>query len=84
MDELTLFDIPIGDGGDDVRIHPTAVVHKGAQIGKGVEIGPFCFVGPKVILGDYVRLDSHVSVTNRTMIGADLSRKLQLTHQGFQ
>lgn len=69
MEELTLFDIPTGSGGDEVQIHPTAVVEKGAQLGKGVRVGAFCVIGPKVVLEDYVHLDSHVAVSNRTRIG---------------
>lgn len=69
MEELTLFDIPTGKDGDEVKIHPTAIVEKGAELGKGVVIGPFCVVGPKVVLEDYVRLDSHVTVANRTRLG---------------
>ena len=69
MEELSLFDIPTGKDGDQVKIHPTAVVEKGAQLGKGVQIGPFCVVGPKVVLEDYVKLDSHVTVSNKTTIG---------------
>jgi UDP-N-acetylglucosamine acyltransferase len=69
LEELTLFDIPTGRDGDEVRIHPTAVVEKGAELGKGVVVGPFCVVGSKVVLEDYVRLDSHVTVSNRTRLG---------------
>jgi len=69
LEELSLFDIPTEKDGDEVKIHPTAVIEKGAQIGKGVHVGAFCVVGPKVTLEDYVRLDSHVTVSNRTTIG---------------
>lgn len=70
MEELYLFDIPTGEGGDEVKIHPTAIVEKGAQLGKGVVVGPYCVVGSKVTLGDYVHLYSHVTVSNRTHLGA--------------
>lgn len=51
-------------------IHPTAIVSPTAELGHGVEIGPYCVVEDEVRLGDRVRLISHVSVAERTVIGA--------------
>lgn len=53
------------------QIHPSAIIEPGAQLGADVEIGPFCHVGAAAQIGDRTRLVSHVSVRNRTQIGAD-------------
>jgi len=68
--ELNLWDIPDVSGNAPTEVHPTAIVAPGAQLGQGVVIGPYCVIGPKVVIGDRSRLISHVSVENRTWVGA--------------
>jgi len=52
-------------------IHQTAVVAEEARLGVDVAIGPYCVIGPDVELEDGVNLVSHVSVSGRTLIGAN-------------
>jgi UDP-N-acetylglucosamine acyltransferase len=56
--------------GQEVGIHPTAVVEPGAVLGAGISIGAFCHVGPQVELETGVALLSHVAVAGATRIGA--------------
>jgi len=57
--------------GNDVTIHPTAVVHPQARLEGGVWVGPHCLIGEHVSLGRNTRLDSHVALTGWTEIGVD-------------
>lgn len=52
-------------------IHPSAIIEPGAELGEGVHIGPFCVVGPQVKLGDRAVLHNGVTVSGRTVLGAD-------------
>jgi UDP-N-acetylglucosamine acyltransferase len=57
--------------GNDVNIHPTAIVHPKARLGLNVQIGPYCVIGADVALGDRVRLVSHVVIDGLTTVGED-------------
>lgn len=57
--------------GNDVTIHPTAVVHPQARLEAGVRVGACCVIGEHVSLGRNTRLESHVALTGWTEIGAD-------------
>ena len=57
--------------GNDVTIHPSAVVHPQARLEAGVWVGPHCVIGEHVSLGRNTRLESHVALTGWTKIGAD-------------
>jgi UDP-N-acetylglucosamine acyltransferase len=57
--------------GNDVAIHPTAVVHPQARLEAGVRVGAHCVIGEHVSLGRNTRLESHVALTGWTEIGAD-------------
>ena len=54
-----------------MAVHPTAIVEEGAIVGAGVEVGPYCIVGRGVSLGDGVRLISQVTVSGKTIVGAN-------------
>jgi len=68
--DINLWDIPDADSNAPTEVHPTAMVAPGAQLGQGVVVGPYCVIGPKVVIGDRARLISHVSIENRTSVGA--------------
>lgn len=55
--------------GDDIFIHPSAVIEDGAEIGNGVRIGPFCTVSAEARIGDGTHLISHVAIAGATTIG---------------
>lgn len=57
--------------GNDVTVHPSAVVHPQARLEAGVRVGPCCVIGEHVALGRNTRLESHVALTGWTEIGAD-------------
>jgi UDP-N-acetylglucosamine acyltransferase len=52
-------------------VHPTAIVDPSAELGADVEIGPYCVIGPGVSIGARTRLFSHVTISQRTRLGAD-------------
>jgi UDP-N-acetylglucosamine acyltransferase len=60
-----------GDGlsRDDVRIHPTAIVHPDARIGAGSDIGPFVTIGAQVAIGRDCRVGASVVIDGWTEIG---------------
>ncbi|MEM7261686.1 MAG: acyl-ACP--UDP-N-acetylglucosamine O-acyltransferase [Planctomycetota bacterium] len=51
-------------------IHPTAIVDPGAKLADDVEIGPYCVIGPEVEIGPGSQVMQHVSIVERTTIGA--------------
>ncbi|MDR2078063.1 MAG: acyl-ACP--UDP-N-acetylglucosamine O-acyltransferase, partial [Rickettsiales bacterium] len=55
--------------GNNVQIHPTAIVDINAKIGDDVKIGPYCVVGPHVVIGDNCELKPHVVVEGRVVMG---------------
>ncbi len=55
--------------GENVTIHPSAIVDRGARLGRGVRIGPWCTVGPDAVLGDGVELVSHAVVDGHAVLG---------------
>lgn len=51
-------------------IHPSAVVDRTAEVDPTASVGPYCVVGRHVVIGPGVVLHSHVSVMERTIVGA--------------
>ncbi len=51
-------------------IHPSAVIEPGATIAPDAVIGPYCSVSGKAVIGSGTRLISHVTILNRTRLGA--------------
>jgi dTDP-4-amino-4,6-dideoxy-D-glucose acyltransferase len=53
-------------GGDDVRVHVSAVIinPEGLRIGNHVRVDPFCLVSAtgKINLGDHIHIASHCSL----------------------
>jgi UDP-N-acetylglucosamine acyltransferase len=54
---------------NNVKIHPTAIVHPNARIADGVEIGPYSVIGEHVSIGRDTKIYSHVLIDGWTTIG---------------
>jgi UDP-N-acetylglucosamine acyltransferase len=54
---------------NDVKIHPTAIVHPDARLAEGVEVGPYAVIGRHVTVGRDTRISSHVLIEGWTTIG---------------
>ena len=55
--------------GNNVSIHPTAIVDPNAKIGNNVKIGAFCIIGKDVVIGDNCEIKPHVVIEGNTTIG---------------
>jgi len=63
----------VGEGaviGEEVRIQAYAVIEAGARIGARTVIGAHCYVGHHAALGEDCRLFPHVTIADRSQIGA--------------
>ena len=54
---------------EELRIHPTAVIHPEAQLADSVTVGPYSVVGPNAKIADGVRIASHCVIEGWTTIG---------------
>jgi len=57
--------------GDQLEIHPTAIVHPKARLGPGVKIGPYCIIGEHVAIGARTILENNVTLQGRLDLGED-------------
>ena len=55
--------------GEDVFVHPSAIVDEGAQIGPGTRVWHFCHVMGGAVIGSRCTLGQNVFVANRVTIG---------------
>lgn len=53
-------------------IAATAIVEDGAIIGEGTTVGPYSTIGPEVVIGPGGMIGSHVNITGKTVIGANV------------
>ncbi|UCG17504.1 MAG: N-acetyltransferase [Phycisphaerales bacterium] len=58
--------------GEDVFVHPTAVVDDGAIIGAGTKIWHFCHVMKGAVIGEGCSLGQNVFVAPRTRLGRNV------------
>jgi UDP-2-acetamido-3-amino-2,3-dideoxy-glucuronate N-acetyltransferase len=62
--------------GENVDIHPLALIEDGARIGDNTKIGPFCIVRKNAVIGKdcsltaYCEIRENVVVGNRTTFGS--------------
>lgn len=54
---------------NEVKIHPTAIVHPEARLAEGVEVGPYAVIGEHVAIGKNTKISPHVLIEGWTTIG---------------
>lgn len=59
--------------GENVEIHPLALIEDNTTIGKGTKIGPFCIVRKGAVIGDNCKFTAYCEIRENVQIGDNTS-----------
>lgn len=66
---LPLFDGKMNRFTQEVKIHPSAIIHPTAHLGKNVGVGPYVVIGEHAKIGDGATLGAHCVVESFAEVG---------------